>query len=95
VTTRLDDLDRSGMQDIIRTLARRIEIGDGHIEVIFRVSPPDGPSGPSPIDASGSWQHCTGVGRGAFVQLAMIRLMMRRNRKARSAFESYNRLSVG
>jgi len=63
VTTRLDDLDRSGMQDIIRTLVRRIEIGDGHIEVIFRVPPPDGPSGPSPIEASGSWQHCTGVGR--------------------------------
>jgi site-specific DNA recombinase len=39
VTTRLDDLDRSGMQDIIRTLVRRIEIGDSHIEVIFRVPP--------------------------------------------------------
>ena len=63
VTKRLDDLDRSGMQDIIRTLVRRIEIGDSHIEVIFRVPPPDRPSGPSPTDASGSWQHCTGVGR--------------------------------
>jgi len=63
VTKRLDDLDRSGMQDIIRALVRRIEIDDSHIEVIFRVPPPDGPFGPSPTDASGSWQHCTGVGR--------------------------------
>jgi hypothetical protein len=63
VTKRLDDLDRSGMQDIIRALVRRIEIDDSHIEVIFRVPPPDGPSGPSSTDASGSWQHCTGVGR--------------------------------
>ena len=63
VTKRLDDLDRSGMQDIIRTLVRRVEIDDSHIEVIFRVPPPDGPSGPSPAEASGSWQHCTDVGR--------------------------------
>jgi len=69
VTKRLDDLDRLGMQDIIRTLVRRIEIDDSHIEVIFRVPPPDGPSGPSPTDASGSWQHCTGVGR-AFHRMA-------------------------
>jgi site-specific DNA recombinase len=63
VTKRLDGLDRSGMQDIIRTLVRRIEIDESHIEVIFRVPPPDGPSRPSPTDEGGSWQHCTGVGR--------------------------------
>jgi hypothetical protein len=63
VTKRLDDLDRSNMQDIIRNLVRRIEIDESHIEVIFRVPSPDGPSRPSPTDESGSWQHCTGVGR--------------------------------
>jgi site-specific DNA recombinase len=63
VTRCLDGLDRAGMQDIIRTLVRRIEIGDARIEVIFRVPPPDGPATPSPTDETGSWQHCTGVGR--------------------------------
>jgi hypothetical protein len=57
VKKRLDDLDRSNMQDIIRNLVRRIEIDESHIEVIFRVPPPDGPSTPSPTDESGSWQH--------------------------------------
>ena len=42
----LDNLDRIGMQDIIRTVVRRIEIDDSRIEVIFRVPPPDGPPGP-------------------------------------------------
>ena len=46
MTTGLDDLDRSGMQDIIRTVVRRIEIADSRIEVIFRVPSPDGPPGP-------------------------------------------------
>jgi site-specific DNA recombinase len=64
VTTGLDNLDRLGMQDIIRTVVRRIEIDDSRIEVIFRVPSPDGPSGPgSPTETIGSWQHCTGVGR--------------------------------
>jgi site-specific DNA recombinase len=63
VATRLDDLDRAGMQDIIRILVRRIEIDDARIEVIFRVPPPDGPSRPSPTDQTATWQHCTGVGR--------------------------------
>jgi site-specific DNA recombinase len=63
VTTGLDNLDRLGMQDIIRTVVRRIEIDDSRIEVIFRVPSPD-PSGPaSPTKTIGSWQHCTGVGR--------------------------------
>src|SRR5271154_4400668 len=58
VTTGLDNLDRLGMQDIIRTVVRRIEIDDSRIEVIFRVPSPDGPSGPSsPTKTIGSWQH--------------------------------------
>jgi site-specific DNA recombinase len=63
VATRLDGLDRAGMQEIIRILVRRIEIDDARIEVIFRVPPPDGPSRPSPTDETATWQHCTGVGR--------------------------------
>ncbi len=63
VATRLDDLDRAGMQEIIRILVRRIEIDDARIEVIFRVPPPDGPSRPSPTGKSANWQHCTGVRR--------------------------------
>ena len=67
VTTGLDNLDRIGMQDIIRTVVRRIEIDDSRIEVIFRVPSPDGPSGPgSPTKTIGSWQHCTGVDDPAF-----------------------------
>jgi site-specific DNA recombinase len=69
VTTGLDNLDRLGMQDLIRTVVRRIEIDDSRIEIIFRVPSPDGPSGPgSPTKTIGSWQHCTGVG-GANLRL--------------------------
>ena len=42
----IDNLDWIGMQHIIRTVVRRIEIDDTRIEVIFRVPPPDGPPGP-------------------------------------------------
>jgi len=64
VTTSLDNLDRFGMQDIIRTVVRRIEIDESRIEFIFRVPSPDGPAGPrSSTKSTGSWQHCTGVGR--------------------------------
>ena len=64
VTTGLDNLDRTDMRDIIRTVVRRVEIDASHIEVIFRVPSPDGPPGPrSTIKTIGSWQHCTGVGR--------------------------------
>jgi site-specific DNA recombinase len=45
VTTRLDNLDQFEMQDVIRTVVRRIEIDDSRIEVIFRVPSPDGPPG--------------------------------------------------
>ncbi len=71
VTTGLDNLDRLGMQDIIRTVVRRIEIDDSRIEVIFRVPSPD-PSGPaSPTKTIGSWQHCTGVGEATDRQSAI------------------------
>jgi site-specific DNA recombinase len=64
VATGLDHLDRLGMQDIIRTVVRRIEIDDSRIAIIFRVPSPDGPPGSrSPTKTVGSWQHCTGVGR--------------------------------
>jgi len=63
VTTGLDNLDRFGMRDIIRAVVRRIEIGDGRIEVIFRVPSPGGPPGPQSPTKTASWQHCTGVGR--------------------------------
>ncbi len=64
VNTSLNNLDRVGMQDIIRIVVRRIEIDESRIEVIFRVPSADGPAGPrTPIKSTGSWQHCTGVGR--------------------------------
>lgn len=60
---------RGHMQDIIRTVVRRIEIDDSRIEFIFRVPSPDGPPGSrSPTKTVGSWQHCTGVGR-AYLRL--------------------------
>ena len=64
VTAGLDNLYRTDMRDIIRTVVRRIEIDASRIEVIFRVPSTDGPPEPrSPIRMIGSWQHCTGVGR--------------------------------
>ena len=63
VITGLDHLDRFGMQDIIRTVVRRVEIDDSRIKVVFRVPSPEGPPGPrSPTKTTGSWQHCTDVG---------------------------------
>src|SRR3984893_1963863 len=64
VNTSLNNLDRVGMQDIIRIVVRRIEIDESRIEVIFRVPSADGPAGPrTSIKSPGSWHHCTGVGR--------------------------------
>src|SRR4029077_4969461 len=64
VITGLDHLDRLGMRDIIRTVVRRIEINDSRIEVVFRVpSPGDSPGPGSSTKMTGSWQHCTSVGR--------------------------------
>jgi site-specific DNA recombinase len=69
VTKGLDDLDRVGMRDIIRTLVRRIEIDNIHIEVVFKVPPSDGPPGSPSPKASRFTQHCTDV-RGAHLCLA-------------------------
>ena len=63
VTKILEDLDRTGMRDIIRTLVRRIEIDDNHIEVVFRVPPLGDPSGSPPSKTGQTWQHCTDVRR--------------------------------
>jgi site-specific DNA recombinase len=63
VTTSIDNLDRVGMQEIIRSVVQRIEIDDSRIEVIFRVPSPDDPSGQRSPTKSTDWQHCTGVGR--------------------------------
>ena len=64
VTAGLDNLDRIGMQDIVRAVVRRIEIDDNRIEVIFRVPSLDGPLGArSTTTTTGPWQHCTDVGR--------------------------------
>jgi len=73
VASRLDGLDRAGMQEIIRILVRRIEIDHARIEVIFRVPPPDGPSRPSPTDETATWQHCTGVVERTFAWLGRCR----------------------
>jgi len=62
VTAGLAGLDRSGMQQIIRTVVRRVEIDDTHIDIIFRVPPLDRPTGPkSTGEMSISRQHCTEV----------------------------------
>jgi site-specific DNA recombinase len=83
VTTGLDNLDRLGMQDIIRTVVRRIEIDDSRIEVIFRVPSPDGPPGPrAPSRTPGPWQHCTGVGR------AVLRLDWAQSARLAKDFEA-------
>lgn len=61
VTKGLDQLDRTGMRDIIRTMVRRIEIDQNHVEVIFRVPPSNASPNPtSPTQTTGPWQHCTG-----------------------------------
>src|SRR5262249_602126 len=66
VTTSLDNLDRFAMQDIIRTVVRRIEIDESRIEVIFRVPSPNGPAeSRSSSKSTSSWQHCTSVGQPA------------------------------
>lgn len=82
VSTGLDNLDRCGMRDIIRTVVRRIEIDDSRIEVIFRVPSADGPLGPQSPTKIASWQHCTGVGERAFAWVS-------RNRRLARDFERY------
>jgi len=56
----LAGLDRTGMRQIIRTVVRRVEIDDAHVEIIFRVPPLDGTTGPKVLtQATSSMQHCT------------------------------------
>lgn len=52
----LDVLDWTAKRDVLRLMVRRIEIDDGHIEIVFRVPPP--PSGPDQADARRG-QRCT------------------------------------
>jgi len=84
VTTGLDNLDRFGMRDIIRTVVRRIEIADSRIEVTFRVPSPDGPPGPQSQTKTASWQHCTDVGR------ALLRLDSVAATRSRIRWEYYH-----
>ena len=88
VTTGLDNLDRFGMRDIIRTVVRRIEIADSRIEVIFRVPSPDGPPGPQSPIKTASWQHCTDVGRA-------VLCLDRPQQKACQRFRGQHRLGPG
>jgi site-specific DNA recombinase len=46
-TAGLAGLDRTGMRQIIRTVVRRVDIDDAHIEIIFRVPPLDGQARPN------------------------------------------------
>jgi site-specific DNA recombinase len=57
----LDSLDSDGRREIIRTVVRRIEIGQDNVEVIFRVPPKGGPPEPGSTNMPGALQHCTDV----------------------------------
>ena len=57
VRERLDGLDWTTRRDVLRLMVRRIEIDDGHIEIVFRVPPPP-LSGPDQANAR-KGQRCT------------------------------------
>src|ERR1700709_2237553 len=63
VRENLDLLDWTAKRDVLRLMVRRIEIDDGHIEIVFRV-PPAPPSGPDQADARRR-QRCTAGRRPA------------------------------
>ena len=64
VTSGLDSRERIEMQEIIRTLVRRIEIDEAGMEIVFRVPPPSSPSRPGTSRLeNASWQHRTTVYR--------------------------------
>ena len=60
VHRRLDELDWQGTREIVRSLVRRIEIDGDAVEVVFRVPPLAGSSGPAGRGAGGrsDRQHC-------------------------------------
>lgn len=55
VTTGLEQLDWIGRRELIRTLVKRVEIGQDSVNVIFRVEESTFPSGNDPF-----MQHCGG-----------------------------------
>ena len=57
VRENLNLLDWTAKRDVLRLMVRRIEIDEGHIEIVFRV-PPGPPSGPDQADARRR-QRCT------------------------------------
>lgn len=95
----LAGLDRTGMQQIIRSVVRRVEIDDAHIEIIFRVPPLDGPARPkSPSKMTKSTQRCTDVCRanlrlGDAVAEARARLREAHRRLSRHDPRRYGRQS--
>jgi len=80
VSRGLDQLDCPGRREIIRTLVRRIEIGQDNVEVVFRVPPGGAPPTAPQTSPTGSAQHCTDVyarlrramGRGAILRTLSI-----------------------
>ncbi|MBB4200952.1 hypothetical protein GGD83_004781 [Rhodoblastus sphagnicola] len=64
VSDQMDKLDRAGQREIIRALIKCVEVDSAGIEIIFRVPPPNAPTGPasSPRNRS-NWQQCTAVRR--------------------------------
>jgi len=55
VTTGLEQLDWTGRRELIRTLVKRVEIGQDSVNVVFRVEESTFPSGNDPF-----MQHCGG-----------------------------------
>ena len=59
VSKELDSLDWLDKRQIIHTVVRRVEIDHDSVEVVFRVPPPDGPSGDNPhTPTTGMLPHC-------------------------------------
>ena len=61
VTTGLEQLDWAGRRELIRTLVKRVEIGQDNVNVVFRVDERTFPPGNDPFR-----QHCGGRGFPAF-----------------------------
>ena len=64
VSDGLDRVDRACRREIIRAMAKRIEVEREEVEIVFRVPPPKVPGGPGPSDRGASPRlHCTVVRR--------------------------------